>query len=137
MIQLASTFRGMGGDTLGNPFGGGGAVGGFPAPGVPSTGVASSTSSSTSSDGQQQQHQPPPNPFAAFFPHQQPGTTGAGVGTGGPLFNPALLQQMQTAFGGFGGLGAPAAPADSRPPEERFQTQLQVRVHSFSVYMAS
>lgn len=47
------------------------------------------------------------------------------------MFDPAALAQMQAAFGGgggggFGGFGAPtAAPADSRPPEERFQVQLQ------------
>jgi ubiquilin len=50
------------------------------------------------------------------------------------MFDPAALAQMQSAFGGGGGLGGfggfgapPAAPADSRPPEERFQVQLQVR----------
>jgi ubiquilin len=42
---------------------------------------------------------------------------GAGGGLGGGL-------------GGFGGFGAPppAAPADTRPPEERFEMQLQVRL---------
>ena len=69
-------------------------------------------------------------------------TTGAtGTGTGaapappppGGMFDPAMMQQMMAAFGGggAGGLAAfgapPAAPADSRPPEERFQVQLQVR----------
>ena len=36
-------------------------------------------------------------------------------------------------MGGMGGLGAfgtPPAPADSRPPEERFQVQLEVRKRS-------
>ena len=43
------------------------------------------------------------------------------------------MQQMMgmygnDPFGRFGGAGAaPSAPADSRPPEERFQVQLQVR----------
>lgn len=31
-------------------------------------------------------------------------------------------------MGGGGLFGAPATPADTRPPEERFQTQLQVRI---------
>lgn len=33
-------------------------------------------------------------------------------------------------LGGFGGFGAPpaAVPADTRPPEERFQVQLEVRL---------
>jgi ubiquilin len=44
--------------------------------------------------------------------------------------NPALLQSMLDAGGGgfaYGG-GAAPAPADTRPPEERFQVQLQVCV---------
>ncbi|KAF9225119.1 hypothetical protein BS17DRAFT_807508 [Gyrodon lividus] len=124
MLQMASAFRGMGGDPFGNSFGGGAAgAGAFPAPGVPSTGTTT-----TSADGQQQsQQQHPANPFASFFPPPQPSATGAGAVPN--LFDPALMQQMQTAFGGFGGgFGAPAAaaaPADTRPPEERFQVQLQ------------
>ncbi|KZT01147.1 uncharacterized protein LAESUDRAFT_717669 [Laetiporus sulphureus 93-53] len=75
-----------------------------------------------------------------------PGATGAaGTGAGAApgavpgagLFDPAMMQQMLAAMGGQGGadpfglsaLGggfpAPAAPADTRPPEERFQVQLQ------------
>ncbi|KAI0652761.1 hypothetical protein C8Q79DRAFT_119741 [Trametes meyenii] len=76
-----------------------------------------------------------------------PGLAGAGAGAG--MFDPAMMQQMLAAlgggtpgagagagaganpfgaFGGLGGLGAfgaPPAPADTRPPEERFQVQLQ------------
>jgi ubiquilin len=37
----------------------------------------------------------------------------------------ALLGGMGGGMGGMGGGGAPAAPADTRPPEERFQVQLQ------------
>ncbi|KAG2010441.1 ubiquitin-60S ribosomal protein L40 fusion protein, variant 3 [Coprinopsis cinerea AmutBmut pab1-1] len=77
------------------------------------------------------------------------GTGGEGQGqgagqnpfAGNPFFNPEFMQQMQQMWGagalgpGFGGLGAgglgsPAAAAaggDTRPPEERFQVQLQVR----------
>ena len=74
--------------------------------------------------------------------------TGADAGTGpaatgaaapppppppGGMLDPALMQQMLAAFGGgggggLGGFGSPLAPADSRPPEERFQVQLQVRL---------
>jgi ubiquilin len=56
--------------------------------------------------------------------------------------DPALMQQMLFSgsfgggapgaagtagpgFGGLGGFGAPTPPADTRPPEERFQVQLQ------------
>ncbi|KAG2746757.1 hypothetical protein P692DRAFT_20807703 [Suillus brevipes Sb2] len=140
MLQMASGLQGAGGGAGAgaNPFGGafgfpsagGGAA--FPAPGTPSTAPASSASSnpSTSPTGSQ----PAPNPFAAFFPPVPPASAGTGTGAGtNPfgMFDPAALAQMQAAFGGgggggFGGFGAPpAAPADSRPPEERFQVQLQ------------
>jgi ubiquilin len=75
-------------------------------------------------------------------------TTGGAGGAGG--FDPAMMQQLfgmgagaagggaanggapnpfgaANPFGAFGGASAPAAPADTRPPEERFQVQLQVR----------
>ncbi|KAI0352200.1 hypothetical protein OH77DRAFT_1409673 [Trametes cingulata] len=81
-------------------------------------------------------------------------TAGAGAGTGGTagagaapqLGNPAIFEQLLASFagaggagagapaanpfaglGGLGAFGAPPAPADTRPPEERFQVQLQVR----------
>lgn len=65
-----------------------------------------------------------------------PGTT-AGFPPPGLAFDPGMMQQMQQLMGtlnspGGGGLGAglfgapsPSTPADTRPPEERFQTQLQ------------
>jgi ubiquilin len=58
------------------------------------------------------------------------------VGAGAAAPNPALFQALLSGGGLGGGLsgslgpfGAPpaAAPADSRPPEERFQLQFQVR----------
>lgn len=71
----------------------------------------------------QQQQQQPMNPFAAFM--------GAAAGAGGtgagqpPAMDPQLQQRMAAMFG-LPGMGAtPAAPADNRPPEERFQVQLQ------------
>jgi len=94
---------------------------------------------------------PPLNPFALFggFPVPAPGATGnliPGATTGssdansipGFNFNPALMQQM-LGLGTFGGPGAgglgsygsmglpppPPPPSDTRPPEERFQVQLQ------------
>ncbi|KAG1783447.1 hypothetical protein EV702DRAFT_1041115 [Suillus placidus] len=145
MLHMATAFQGAdGGAGAGagaSPFGGAfsfpGAGGGaaFPAPGAPSTAPAPSDSSnpSTSPTGSQ----PAPNPFAAFSPPVPPASAGTGTGAGtNPfgMFDPAALAQMQAAFGGgggggpggFGGFGAPpAAPADSRPPEERFQVQLQ------------
>jgi len=88
------------------------------------------------------------NPWAALLGAGAPGANGAGSTpnsgasggtTGSPatpnaaanpfgMVDPNLLQQMFGGFGGGGwpGMGAtPTAPADSRPPEERFQVQLQ------------
>lgn len=79
-----------------------------------------------------------------------PGAAG-GAAPGAGMFDPAVMQQMLAAMGGAGGAGAgagadpfgfgalgglgglgalgagatPASPADTRPPEERFQVQLQ------------
>ncbi|OZJ02197.1 hypothetical protein BZG36_04755 [Bifiguratus adelaidae] len=64
----------------------------------------------------------PQNPFAALAPPT--GTQGSQPGnTTNPFaFDPNMMQQMMAAFGA----GNPtSAPADTRPPEERFQVQLQ------------
>ena len=82
----------------------------------------------------------PPNPTTDTSTTDQTQSTAGTVNTPGtttgspppnPLFDPAMMQQLMGTFGapGGGGLfGAPAAPADTRPPEERFQTQLEVSV---------
>lgn len=111
MLQMSSILRGGGGI---------GASGGFPAPGIPNTTPLSNN---------------PSAPFNLFAPP----TVGAGAGAGGGMFNmdPAAMQQMLGVMGGMGdldGWGAPAlpaVPADARPPEERFQVQLQVSVSTF------
>jgi len=138
MLRMASAFGGS------SPFGAGGYGGfglplgaqqpAFPAPGIPNTNPtnpanpANPTTATTPSTGS-----PPPNPF--LF-----GASPAAAGG----FNPALMQQMLAAshamsqgagaaggWGGFGGagygMGSPPvpAPSDPRPPEERFQVQLQ------------
>ncbi|KAF7723556.1 hypothetical protein EC973_001845 [Apophysomyces ossiformis] len=59
---------------------------------------------------QQQQQTPPANPFAAF------GNT--------PAIDPQLQERMAALLMG-GANPMAAAPVDSRPPEERFQVQLQ------------
>ncbi|KAM5538368.1 hypothetical protein V8D89_007970 [Ganoderma adspersum] len=90
------------------------------------------------------------NPWGIPPPAATPSSTGSTTGTGtgatgtdaatgaaapppppGGMLDPTTMQQMLAAFGGGGagglaGFGAsPAPPADSRPPEERFQVQLQ------------
>jgi ubiquilin len=132
IMQMSAAMRGAGG----SPFGMLGSMGGgsaFPAPGLPTTGGAASTTTA------------PP-----AFGIQTAGTPGTGAaqpatndpfGMGDPAAMLRQMQQMQALFGtpgagagaggaanpfGFGGFGAPpAAPADTRPPEERFQVQLQ------------
>ena len=42
-------------------------------------------------------------------------------------FNPALMQQVLSR--GLGGAGSMPSLADSRPPEEQYQVQLQVFLH--------
>ncbi|KNC97806.1 uncharacterized protein SPPG_06801 [Spizellomyces punctatus DAOM BR117] len=67
------------------------------------------------------------SPFNMFAPQPTAGTpTGtptstAGTPTTAPLFNPALLQMLMGGNPNAAGL----APQDSRPPEERFATQLR------------
>jgi len=104
MMQMAQTLNP---DALAG-FGGGQSS--FPAPGNPNA-HAGSTNTSTNTNTA-------PNPFAFG---------GAAGGTDGNNANQpnyfAALQQMQQAFGGAGATSPP--PADSRPPEERFQVQLQ------------
>lgn len=89
----------------------GGGQGSFPAPGNPNA-PAGSTNTNTNTN-------PATNPFNLFG--------AAAGGTGADANQPnfaAALQQMQQVFGGAGATSPP--PADSRPPEERFQVQLQV-----------
>ena len=87
----------------------------------------------------------PPNPFALFGGLSPPAGTGnvPGATTGpsdtnsAPGIDPSFMQQM-LALGSFGGPGAGGLgsydpvglthtqpPSDTRPPEERFQVQLQ------------
>ena len=113
---------------MGNP--GMGGLGGFPAPGLPSNAQGQGTAGSTTAP--QAGTTAPTPPFGLFNPFGIPppatsGTAAAHPPGGGGLFgDPALMQQMLGAFGGGGLGGAPATPADARPPEERFQVQLQV-----------
>lgn len=119
MIQMASMMQGGAG--------GPGAFGGlannrtFPTLGAPLAG---------NPPVGQQPGTVPANPLASFFP---PPTAEAGATpNAAPVnpfnFNPALMQQfLGMNMGGLGGgLAAPAAQTDARPPEERYQVQLQV-----------
>ncbi|KAH9912135.1 uncharacterized protein BXZ73DRAFT_107579 [Epithele typhae] len=152
MFQMSRVMRdsgvappgagGMGG------LGGLGAGGGFPAPGLPSTARAPDGQTGTGA-GTTPAGGAMPNPFINFGipPPTWTGSTdgsataGTGAGAAPGAFDPETMQRMLAAMGGsgagagpfgMGGLGgmggfgaAPAAPADSRPPEERFQVQLE------------
>ncbi|KAF9032792.1 hypothetical protein BJ165DRAFT_1516848 [Panaeolus papilionaceus] len=150
MLRMASAMRGAGFA----PPGFGAPQSSFPAPGIPGN-VSNSTSTDTASAGSNTTTSPStgpgattgqqPNPFSllaglsALGAPPASGNNTTGTGTNPPPnpfgFDPALMQQM-LAFGspfgpGAGGLGSYGAggaapqPADSRPPEERFQVQLQ------------
>lgn len=78
--------------------------GSFPAPGSPEVNVTNrdtSVSGGTGDTGSTTSTNPPFNPFALLFP--------GGLG----------------AFGGMQGFGESPAPTDTRPPEERYESQLR------------
>jgi ubiquilin len=125
----------------------GGVGGGFPAPGNPGGFPAPGMPGNASNDaGNPTPGSPAVNPpFASML--GPVGASGATTGEAGGAgaFDPAILQQLfgmgaGAAGGGAAGGGAPnpfgatanpfgtfgGAPADTRPPEERFQLQLQV-----------
>ncbi|KAJ7284941.1 hypothetical protein C8J57DRAFT_1119950, partial [Mycena rebaudengoi] len=132
MFQMASMFNGGG-------LGGAGANA-FPAPGIPGSTPSTGTPAAAA-------------PAPPAFPNLFGGAGAGGAARAPPAFDPALFaqlmgggappapapaaggghapnQQMDPAmlyqlFGGAGGAGATPAPADPRPPEERFQVQLQ------------
>ncbi|KIM36527.1 hypothetical protein M413DRAFT_449070 [Hebeloma cylindrosporum] len=128
MLRMASMFQGGG---LGGGGFGGGANPFAPPPAFPAPGNPNPTSTTPSSPSGQ-------TPSSTTTP-------GTGATPGAvppfPLFGgagnlPAMQQMFGMPFGpgagglgGFGGFGGapavPATPADSRPPEERFQVQLQ------------
>ncbi|PPQ81614.1 hypothetical protein CVT25_013589 [Psilocybe cyanescens] len=140
MLRMASMFQGAGGGGgFGSPFGA--PPPSFPAPGTPNPNPnATPANPSSTPTSPPSTTAPAANPFNLFA-----GLGGApGAGAGGGAFgdanpfgaNPALMQQMfglgspyGPGAGGLGGYGGaattPAAPADTRPPEERFQVQLQ------------
>lgn len=112
MLQLASAV----GPPARGSAGMGGGLGGF--------GGAPNLATNTNNPGQTQSTtntqstagSPPLNPFS---------------------FDPAMMQQLMGGWGNQGGAGlgsglfgtpATPAPTDTRPPEERFQTQLQVSI---------
>ena len=122
MLQMSSLMQEMGGGPpSGGLFGRAGGLGGAANP-------TSTQTPGTNTDGTTGQTQ------SATGATNTPGTTPASQPQG-PFLDPLMMQQLMGAFGGPGGgalggglFGAPAAPADTRPPEERFQVQLEVSV---------
>jgi ubiquilin len=121
MLQMSAMMR-EGGGGGGNPFGAVGGAGGFPAPGTPGGTVSPVNPTAVSPPAQGMA------PFASMF---GPGAGTGGASPAGAGFDPAMMQQLFGMGAGagnpFGGSAATAPPADTRPPEERFQVQLQVR----------
>jgi ubiquilin len=141
MLQMSSMMgqSGVGGfPAPGNP------SGGFPAPGLP--GNATNPSSPASGSPPAQALPSLLSLFGGAGAGTASGTAPDGAGAASPFgsFDPALMQQLFSGGGGglgggagipfgpggFGGFGggnaAPVTPQDPRPPEERFQVQLQV-----------
>lgn len=126
MIRSMMQMRGGGGGGLGGMPGlggfGGAPGGGFPAPGSYEGENRSASTPSTAGT----QAPAAANPFASLFG----GAAGAGAGAGNPFgMDPAMMQSMLAGMGGGLGLGgglgaAPSAPQDTRPLEERYQSQL-------------
>ncbi|KAK7686493.1 hypothetical protein QCA50_010091 [Cerrena zonata] len=131
MLNMSNVMQGGGG--------GFGAPSNFPAPGLPSTAQQpqSQTPAGTTPSNSAAGGTAPQFPFNPLFGIGAPGAgAGAGNAPPNPFGDPAAMQQMMNLLGGggsggglgggLGGFGStPAAPADSRPPEERFQVQLQ------------
>ncbi|KAJ6531745.1 hypothetical protein B0H19DRAFT_1188355 [Mycena capillaripes] len=132
MLQMASMFNGMGG----------GGAPAFPAPGIPGAAPAANTPAAAPAApafpnlfgggaGAGAPRAPAFDPalLAALMggapPATPPAAPAAGAGPGGnSLEQTAALYQLLNGFGG-AGAGAAPPPADPRPPEERFQVQLQ------------
>ncbi|KAJ9099290.1 hypothetical protein QFC21_004171 [Naganishia friedmannii] len=137
IMQMRGGAGGMGGGmgALGG-LGGLGGMGGAPAGGFPAPGSYDGENRNTSDAGNDNaagvNAPAAANPFASLF--------GGGAGAGGNPFagmDPAMMQSMLGGLGGgagtggnpFGGLGAmgggsPQPPQDTRPLEERYQSQL-------------
>ncbi|EIM83168.1 uncharacterized protein STEHIDRAFT_101265 [Stereum hirsutum FP-91666 SS1] len=155
MLQMSTMLReaGLGPAGMGGMGGGmfGGGAGSFPAPGdpnappassTPATGTAGATPTSPGGAGLGGAG----GMFGGMDPNAlmslltlsggAPGVAGPGAGGAGAGFNPFMGTgggwgaPGGGAFGGAGGFGAggagsPTTPSDTRPPEERFQVQLQ------------
>lgn len=133
MVRSIMQMRGAGGMPGMPSLPGMGAGGGFPAPG--SYDGQNSNSDANANAGTTGAN-PPANPFASLLG----GMGGAPAGGANPFgMDPAMMQSLLGGMGGgagfggmsggagFGGFGAPAAPAapqDTRPLEERYQSQL-------------
>ncbi|KAI5450576.1 hypothetical protein NCC49_002835 [Naganishia albida] len=126
LMQMRGGAGGMPG-MPGLPGMGNAAAGGFPAPGSYEGQNNTSESSNTASGSTAGANPAPANPFASLFGGGAP-PMGGGANPFG--MDPAMLQSLLggAAPGGLGGFGspsaAPAAPQDTRPLEERYQSQL-------------
>lgn len=98
----------------------------FPTPGNPNaaSGNTADNASSTNATGAESSSANPgaaANPFASLFGAGAGAGAGAGLGAN-PFLNPALNPNLLNMFGN---PGAAAAAAETRPPEEVYETQLR------------
>ncbi|KAJ7104200.1 hypothetical protein B0H15DRAFT_14058 [Mycena belliarum] len=124
MLQMASMFNGAGA---------GGGANAFPAPGIPGATPSTNTPAAApafpnlfggGAGGAARTPAFDPALLAQLMGGAPPAPSPAAAGAG---MDPAALYQLLGLSGiGAGGAGAiPSPPADARPPEERFQVQLQ------------
>lgn len=121
--------------------GAGAAASSFPTPGNPSSSAVNNTDNASSANTSTPASSSTPNassasasnPFASLFGAGAGAGAGAGSGAGNglganpflnPAFNPNLLNMFGNPGAGIGGAGV-GAPADTRPPEEVYETQLR------------
>ncbi|EJU02525.1 ubiquitin-domain-containing protein [Dacryopinax primogenitus] len=130
MIQMQRMLQGMGMNPgmggFPGMYGAPGAAGGatFPPPGAFGT---PTTTGSTGTPGAA-----PAAPGAGTTPAGGAGSPPTGTGAVPPvtpfgnygMVDPNLMNLLAGGMGGMGGFGAPAQPADTRPPEQRYETQL-------------
>ena len=114
MLQMASMMRGAGLDPLAAPIGGSP----FPSPGNPTPSPTSNTATTPATPGggpAPSSTTPTQNLFGQSPFGPDPSSLLQLLGAGGP------------GFGGASPFGSAPPSTDTRPPEERFQVQLQVR----------
>lgn len=155
MMNMNRMMGGGGFPGLGGMMGGAGANNSFPAPGQTDNSTPSTTASTDATANNTLAADPAANLVARLFPGAGGNAPAAGnpfgalfgnnansanttptpaAGTGGatspppagnPMWSPEMMNLMMSSFGGAGAGTAAQQPEDTRPPEERYESQLR------------